>query len=263
MEKILPNELHTLLLDIGKQFHEICVRNNIQYWMLGGTQLGAVRYGGFIPWDDDMDFGVLDEDWERLVEALNKELPDIYRCRTRVNYTDMISNTLKIEDVRTLINPTNNSQKVEENIGVNIDIFPLVYTNGRKDVFSRNWFIARLITIQYWRFYDYSNMGFTSLLSNLVKLFGFWLQRNDITRFINRFMLPSKGNYIANFWGSWTLKEIIHKDVFGSPKLQKFEDTEFYGVSDVHAYLEHLYNDYMSLPPADKRHLHIINMYWK
>lgn len=263
MRKIESSELHPILLNMGRIFHEICVRNNIKYWMLGGTQLGAVRHKGFIPWDDDMDFGIMDSDWQRLVEALDRELPQEYKCRTRFNYTGSFSNTLKIEDTRTVINPNPHSIDDIDNIGVNIDIFPMVHTNNDKSMFSRNWITARLITLQYWRFYDYSNRGFVSILSNLTKLLGFWLKKGMITDFVNKYTLPSKGSYIANFWGSWTLKEIIQKDIMGEPILQEFEDTSFYGVADTDKYLFQLYNNYMELPPEEKRHLHIHDMFWK
>ena len=51
-------ECHNILLNIAIDFHNTCAKHNIPYYMLGGTQLGAVRHKGFIPWDDDMDFGV-------------------------------------------------------------------------------------------------------------------------------------------------------------------------------------------------------------
>ena len=58
MNKLNIDEVHQILLGIGKEFHRICTINNIPYYMIGGTQLGAIRHGGFIPWDDDMDFGI-------------------------------------------------------------------------------------------------------------------------------------------------------------------------------------------------------------
>ena len=68
-------ECHEILLGIAKQFVEICDKHNIKYYMLGGTMLGAVRHKGFIPWDYDMDFGVMRKDFDALMSALNKELP--------------------------------------------------------------------------------------------------------------------------------------------------------------------------------------------
>ena len=51
-------ELHQIVLNIGKEFHKICINNNIPYYILAGTMLGAIRHKGFIPWDDDIDIGI-------------------------------------------------------------------------------------------------------------------------------------------------------------------------------------------------------------
>ena len=57
-----------ILLDI----HNICIENNLKYWIEGGTLLGAVRDKDFIPWDDDIDLGMFEEDFEKLSKFLSK-----------------------------------------------------------------------------------------------------------------------------------------------------------------------------------------------
>ena len=74
MRKLNVDEIHSELLKIAIVFHSICEKYSIKYYMLGGTMLGAVRHKGFIPWDDDMDFGIMRKDIDGLVEECKKEL---------------------------------------------------------------------------------------------------------------------------------------------------------------------------------------------
>lgn len=64
-------ECDTLFLSI---FDKVCMANNLQYWIGGGTLLGAVRHEGFIPWDDDTDVCMLREDFERALNLLPKKM---------------------------------------------------------------------------------------------------------------------------------------------------------------------------------------------
>lgn len=66
------------LLDILIEFDRICRKNNIDYWIEYGTLLGAIRHGGFIPWDDDIDVCVLRKDRKKLIKAINKDLGESY-----------------------------------------------------------------------------------------------------------------------------------------------------------------------------------------
>lgn len=56
------------------ELKRVCEKNDIQYFMLFGSLLGAVRHGGFIPWDNDMDFGMLRGEYEKFIQACEKDL---------------------------------------------------------------------------------------------------------------------------------------------------------------------------------------------
>ena len=63
------------LLEMAKATAAILEKNNIPYQIAFGTLLGAVRHGGFIPWDDDFDFLLFDDSYDKATEALARELP--------------------------------------------------------------------------------------------------------------------------------------------------------------------------------------------
>ena len=258
------NEVHHILLNIAKEFDRICRENNINYWMLGGTQLGAVRHHGFIPWDDDMDFGVMQKDFPRMMKCMEQQLPVFYRCRTRYNCSTQFGNTLKIEDTRTIINLNNNEYDEEKHMGINIDVFPLNYTNGSKSFFSKNWWISLLLKLQFFRFCDYSKAGGQkAFVSRLCKILFVWLRLNQITDFINKHLISDKGDHIVNYWGRWIMKEIVSKSVMGNPIRYQFENTTFLGVANSHLYLKSLYGDYMAPPSKNRLNRHLTDVFWK
>ena len=85
MKKLNIEECHARLLKIAEIFDIICKDNGIPYYMLGGTMLGAIRHKGFIPWDDDMDFGVPRKYYKDLIDIFDKKLPNPYKYHTYNN----------------------------------------------------------------------------------------------------------------------------------------------------------------------------------
>ena len=75
--KITVRQLQLVLLQMLKDIDEVCQKNDIPYWMTGGSALGAVRHKGFIPWDDDADIGMMREDYERFLKVVD-QLGDKY-----------------------------------------------------------------------------------------------------------------------------------------------------------------------------------------
>ena len=86
-------------IELLKIFSEICEQHNLTYYALGGTLLGAVRHGGFIPWDDDMDLGMPREDYDKFREISGSVLPKHILLK---QHTDNLGNT-SIRDTSTVI----------------------------------------------------------------------------------------------------------------------------------------------------------------
>lgn len=67
------NRIHEGMLELVKKIDNICTRENIPYFLDGGSWIGAIRHNGFIPWDDDIDISIMKKDYLRLIEILRKE----------------------------------------------------------------------------------------------------------------------------------------------------------------------------------------------
>lgn len=257
------DELHAITLDIAKEFHLICVDNNIPYYIVYGTQLGAVRHKGYIPWDDDMDVAVEYKYYKQLESILRQNLSPKYNLVTRYDKTGSAEGFMKIENTETIVNePYKLSQDL--NTGVYIDVFCLYPCDGKTSLFSRHSFIKFLTLIQAYRFYDKNNEIFVKRnISKFIKFFFCGLKRYSIINFIEKHLIPKEGEYICTYCTPYGTRDIVHKSIYGRPVSYSFEGFEFYGVEKPHEYLRHMYGDYMQLPPEDKRRIHLSEAYYK
>lgn len=270
MRKIDIDELHSIVLDIAKEFHRVCVKNNIPYYMGWGTMLGAVRHKGFIPWDDDMDFCIMREYWEPFIKACERDLQHPYKIVTKYN-SEYPINYVKIQNVNTLMDDPDMRFKknIGGQIGIWIDIFPIDHCSSNIDeirpLLKKRLQIDHIIT---GAFYSLSGDFKHRLGSKILRLLICQSRKNRLKWLDKKEQLipliQSTGDDACGcFYAIYKEKDIFNKEFFAEPVLYPFEDTELYGVSKPHEYLKHIYNDYMQLPPEDKRHIHAENFYVK
>ena len=75
-DKETLDKLHKVELSILDDFVKVCEKNDLTYFLIGGSLLGAVRHQGFIPWDDDIDIGMPREDYDKFIKIGQEALGD-------------------------------------------------------------------------------------------------------------------------------------------------------------------------------------------
>ena len=264
MRAVSIDELHELLLAMAQEMHSILTKHSIPYYMLGGSQLGAVRHKDIIPWDDDMDFGVPRQYFDKAIKVLSQEFPERYKIHSTYDSPRMLGDLCKIEDTTTLIQETGWKSHLKDEMGVFIDIFPLDYSNGKYGFFSRDHIIDSLLGIQKYRFFSIKPRPFVKkIIALFIKFIFCWMNRKFVTSFIRNFMLKKSGTHYANYYGAWGRKETVAISAFGEPTLYKMNKIELFGVQDYDTYLKSLYKNYMELPPVEKRKAHIAGMFYR
>lgn len=247
-------------LDIVEKIKEICDKNNINYSLNGGTLLGAVRHKGFIPWDDDMDFGVPYEYYSKLERVLAQQLRHPYKSYCYKNHIAAFDNFIKIVDTSTRLDDKKYNIPLNEQLGLNIDIFPLVRCKKRdKRIYKIKFYKTLIGSFYISQSHPDSRMRKAAKLLLQIMAGGSTKpSQNKIEKLLAK---KSNGNYLANFLGHWQEKEIIPIEWYGDNTRFEFEDTSFIGIRNYDAYLKQLYGDYMQLPPVEKRIAHIDNVY--
>lgn len=117
-------EAQMAILEILKYVDGLCRKHNLCYWLSSGTLLGAIRHGGFIPWDDDIDIEMPLKDYRKLRKIMIRDKESQYAWQDHSTDKDY---WLRFTKVRKSIDPSDNKQRNDREIydGLYIDIFPV------------------------------------------------------------------------------------------------------------------------------------------
>lgn len=241
-------------LGILKEIDRICKKHNITYWLDGGTLLGAVRHGGFIPWDDDIDIAMPADDLKRFIAIAPAELPEQLFLQTPGNEPTK-EPIVKVRDLNSFYVEGSDNFAAPYEKGLFVDIFPFIPYPG----ISRK--AVRRLTRGISKSYSILTKSHYYSLRSAAELFWFggkYLLFNFVWKMACLVRPARKADNLGNILinNGYGIMHTTSKTLpVGSIR---FEDGEFPAPCDTDAYLSDLYRNYMDVPPPEKRIIHSV-----
>lgn len=257
------------IINIAKAYDIFCNKYNLRYFGIGGTAIGALRHGGIIPWDDDIDVIMPRPDYEQFLELAPKYLSKDFDVLNYRNTSGFPTSFSKMCDTNsTLIG----DPRLRCVVGAFVDIFPLdglpkfELASDRVEYFNRS-FKERQIaeaTSRYYSFNDFTHAlyrrDFVMATCILKSHYNHWINKESSSLFekwentIKQVDYDSS-SYVAYFGTYRGPKVISPKEWFKDFYYLDFEGFKIRIPIGIDKYLTQVYGDYMTPPPEDKREL--------
>lgn len=236
------------MLDMLLYIDKICKLLGIQYRIDGGTVLGAVRHGGFIPWDDDIDVVLERNDWKKLCDYLRTNPHPQFVLQTHETDSGYYQSWAKLRDLKSEYLQSESAYCRNKYKGVQLDLF-CYDDNGFK-------FLHIVAT-----FLEWLNIHFFIRNHPIVANIVYNINFNFVCPLFRMISKPfGNGSYYMHAYGApWTLKfptEMIlpHKNI-------KFEGYDIQGPADPIGLCKFIYGkNYGKLPPKEKRMTHALDI---
>jgi lipopolysaccharide cholinephosphotransferase len=263
MADLQMEKLHRMELMICDELDRICKKNDIPYFMIAGTLLGAIRHHGFIPWDEDMDFGMMRQDYERFVKACETDLnTNVFFLQTMdsdAHYPKAFAK-LRIKGTHIKENEMKNCDCMD---GIFIDLFPFDYVPddpAKQKKAQRERFLWNAM-------FDFK-CGIDGIVNHresvrkAMKVMSHFFSRKTMMKKKKEIYTrdnDEKTKFIVTAQGSYGyFKEIIPVEYTKKLVYYPFEDMFLPGFEDYDSYLSGMYKDYMQVPPENSRNKHVV-----
>lgn len=230
-------DLQLRQLEILRRVDALCRRHNIDYWLEGGTLLGAVRHGGFIPWDDDLDIEVRYEDFHRLCRLISEELHDCgLRLQTHATDRNYFIPFAKVRECDSKYEEKSRLDREYLYKGAFIDIFPMepvvpVLSEFVAKIYNFNHNYCR----RYWIKHTVWHIG--QAAASLMR------------------KITPRSSALNPVYGAYWISNVTPEMIFPLSEIE-FEGYMFKAPNDPDVFLTHMFGDYMQLPEEAGRMTH-------
>ena len=264
------NELQSEILNIFKSIKTICDKNNIRYYAFGGTCIGAVRHGGLIPWDDDLDIVMPDKDYLRFIEIAPQLLPDGLELLTPDSNPAYNNLFIKVHNINTTFVESQEARYPQCYKGVFVDIMPLggIPANlvARRKHIQRLELLMRLNHKRrsYFSFSNRMNHRISWILLSPLKVISpYRIWSKKWLKQFSKYLFDSSP-FTGHLWRGIITENLIFPSIWFEDFVElPFEDTMIRCPKEYDAYLTHEFGKYMEYPPEEKRvspHAYIVDL---
>lgn len=245
--------LQKVILMIVKDIDELCRKNNIEYYLFGGSAIGAIRHKGFIPWDDDLDIIMDNANYTRFIKVCKEQL-DSEKYYIQEGLLDWPMLFSKIRLKGTYLEEPGSYGQDNSKKGIFVDVFKL--DNAPESHILRKW---QYLCGKYFLCYCLLKRGYkeATLKKKILMASATPLRIGFIRSFFYKQMIKYNSQNTSTFvsFGSRFKynASFFSKDYFSNPLYVQFEDTQLPVPEKYDEMLTQIYGNYMTPPPIKEQ----------